>query len=177
MEKTTKKTIKYFSISGYEKEQEYLREMHKAGWKLVSVSGFCVYKFEKCTPEDVIYQLDYNQEGLANKDEYVKMFTDCGWEYIQDYVDFSYFRKPAAQTDGAEEIFCDDASRMQLVERIFKGRVVPLLVLFFAVLLPGLLYNIVCGNTFNTILFVAVIVLYVTVFAALAISYYKMRRK
>lgn len=177
MENTTKKTIKYFSISGYEKEQEYLREMHKAGWKLVSVSGFCVYKFEKCTPEDVIYQLDYNQEGLANKDEYVKMFTDCGWEYIQDYVDFSYFRKPAAQTDGAEEIFCDDASRMQLVERIFKGRVVPLLVLFFAVLLPGLLYNIVCGNTFNTILFVAVIVLYVTVFAALAISYYKMRRK
>lgn len=177
MEKTTKKVIKYFSICDYEKEQDYLREMHRSGWKLVSVSGFCVYKFEKCIPEDVIYQLDYNQEGLANKDEYVKMFTDCGWEYIQDYVDFSYFRKPAAQTDGAEEIFCDEASRMQLVERIFKGRVVPLIVLFFAVLVPGLLYNIVRGNIATIVLFVAVIILYLVVFATLAISYYKMRRK
>lgn len=177
MEKTTKKAIKFFSIADYEKEQEYLREMHKSGWKLVSVTGFCVYKFEKCTPEDVIYQLDYNQEGLADKDEYVKMFTDCGWEYIQDYVDFSYFRKPASQTDGAEEIFCDDASRMQLVERIFRGRVVPLLALFFAVLLPGLLYNIVRGNTAIVVLFAAVIVLYLAVFAMLAVSYYKMRRK
>lgn len=177
MEKTTKKVIKYFSIADYEKEQEYLRQMHKSGWKLVSVTGFCVYKFEKCTPEDVIYQLDYNQEGLANKDEYVKMFTDCGWEYIQDYVDFSYFRKPAAQTDGAEEIFCDDASRMQLVERIFKGRVVPLLVLFFAMLVPGLLYNIVRGNTVIVVMFAAVVALYLVLFAALAISYYKTRRK
>ncbi len=177
MEKTTKKVIKYFSIADYEKEQEYLRQMHKSGWKLVSVTGFCVYKFEKCTPEDVIYQLDYNQEGLANKDEYVKMFTDCGWEYIQDYVDFSYFRKPAAQTDGAEEIFCDDASRMQLVERIFKGRVVPLLVLFFAMLVPGLLYNIVRGNTVIVVMFAAVVALYLVLFAALAIGYYKMRRK
>lgn len=177
MEKTTKKVIKYFSIADYEKEQEYLRQMHKSGWKLVSVTGFCVYKFEKCTPEDVIYQLDYNQEGLANKDEYVKMFTDCGWEYIQDYVDFSYFRKPAAQTDGAEEIFCDDASRMQLVERIFKGRVVPLLVLFFAMLVPGLIYNIVRGNTVIVVMFAVVVALYLVLFAALAISYYKMRRK
>lgn len=177
MEKTTKNVIKYFSIADYEKEQEYLRQMHKSGWKLVSVTGFCVYKFEKCTPEDVIYQLDYNQEGLANKDEYVKMFTDCGWEYIQDYVDFSYFRKPAAQTDGAEEIFCDDASRMQLVERIFKGRVVPLLVLFFAMLVPGLIYNIVRGNTVIVVMFAAVVALYLVLFAALAISYYKTRRK
>lgn len=177
MEKSTKKTIKFFSIAGYEKEQEYLREMHKSGWKLVSVTGFCVYRFEKCTPEDVIYQLDYNRERLADKDEYVKMFTDCGWEYIQDYVDFSYFRKPAAQTDGAEEIFCDDASRMQLVERIFKGRVVPLLALFFAVLLPGLLYNIIRANTAIVVLFAAVVVLYLVVFATLAVSYYKLHRK
>lgn len=24
------------------------------------------------------------------------MFTDCGWEYLQDFVGYSYFRKPKA---------------------------------------------------------------------------------
>lgn len=27
------------------------------------------YHFEKCLPQDVVYQLDYNKDGLAHKDE------------------------------------------------------------------------------------------------------------
>ena len=101
----TKKQFKYFSIFNYEKEQEYLSEMHRHGWKFVKVTGFCIYHFEECEPEEVIYQLDYNQEGIENKDEYVKMFNDCGWEYLQDYVGYSYFRKPADEMNDNEEIF------------------------------------------------------------------------
>ena len=101
----TKKQYKYFTIFDYEKEQVYLQNMHKEGWKFVKVSGFGTYHFVECTPENVVYQLDYNQEGLANKAEYVQMFNDCGWEYIQDYAGYSYFRKPAADMNGAEEIF------------------------------------------------------------------------
>ena len=52
-----------------------------------------MYYFEKCVPQDVVYQLDYNKEGLEHKDEYLKMFDDCGWEYLQDYAGYSYFRK------------------------------------------------------------------------------------
>lgn len=54
----------------------------------------------KCTPEDVVYQLDYNEEGLTHKDEYVQMFRDCGWEYIQDFGGYSYFRKPGFRNAG-----------------------------------------------------------------------------
>ena len=107
----TKKQFKYFSIFNHEKEQEYLRFMHNSGWKFTRVTGLGTYHFEACQPEDVIYQLDYNQEGLAHKEEYVRLFQDCGWEYLQDYVGYSYFRKSASQTDGAEEIFCDDSWR------------------------------------------------------------------
>ena len=71
----TKKEWKFFSIWGYEQEQEYLRNMHKRGWKLVGITGIGVYHFEKCEPQDVIYQLDYNKEGLEHKKEYVKMLT------------------------------------------------------------------------------------------------------
>ena len=89
----------------------------------------------------MIYQLDYNADGLAHKEEYVQLFADCGWEYLQDYLGYSYFRKNASQTDGAEEIFCDDASRLQLLERVGRGRMLPMLVIFLCVMLPGLLHR------------------------------------
>ena len=68
-----RKEHKYFTIVEHEKEQEYLREKQKAGWKFVKVTGLGTYHFEKCEPEDVIYQLDYNQDGLAHKEEYVQV--------------------------------------------------------------------------------------------------------
>lgn len=73
-----KKQFKWFTIFEYEKEQDYLREMHKSGWKFIKVIGLGMYHFEKCIPQDVVYQLDYNKDGLAHKDEYLKMFDDCG---------------------------------------------------------------------------------------------------
>ena len=74
----TKKQFKWFTIFEYDKEQDYLREMHKSGWKFVKVKGLGMYHFEKCVPQDVVYQLDYNQEGLAHKEEYLKMLLKEG---------------------------------------------------------------------------------------------------
>ena len=90
----TRTVWKYFTIFAYEKEQEYLRKMHRAGWKFVRVGGFGLYHFEECEPEDVIYQLDYNPQRTEQKEEYIQMFADCGWEYLQDYAGYSYFRSP-----------------------------------------------------------------------------------
>ena len=116
-----KTTVKFFSVVDWEEEQNYLREMHRRGWKFVRLTALCFYHFVKCEPEDVIYQLDYNADGVEHKDEYVQLFADCGWEYLQDYMGYSYFRKSASQTEGAEEIFCDDASRLQMFERVGRG--------------------------------------------------------
>ena len=130
--KNTKTEVRFFTITEWEKEQDYLRQQHQKGWKFVRVNFIGLYHFEKCEPEDVIYQLDYNPEGLEHKEEYVQMFRDCGWEYLQDYVGYSYFRKAAALMDGEEEIFCDDASRADMMRRVFKGRMIPLFIVFFS---------------------------------------------
>lgn len=61
----TKKTLRFFTIADWEKEENYLRKMHQEGWKLKK--GGIIYNFERCEPEDVIYQLDYNQEGAKIK--------------------------------------------------------------------------------------------------------------
>ena len=172
-----KKEFRIFTIFEYEKEQAYLRRMQQSGWKFVQVSGLGIYLFEACPPEDVIYQLDYNPEGLEHKEEYVKMFQDCGWEYLQDYVGYSYFRKPARESSGAEEIFCDDSSRAQMMERVFKGRMLPLLALFFGTLLPGLWRGISQKQWLVANLNGAVVLLYLILFCIFACQYFAFRRK
>ena len=167
-----KKQFKWFTIFEYEKEQDYLRDMHKAGWKFVRVSGFGTYHFEKCMPGDVVYQLDYNQEGLKNKEEYVKMFNDCGWEYLQDYAGYSYFRKPVSESGVEEEIFCDDESRIQMMERVKKGRLLPLLILFSTVLLPQFILQLFCFHNYVIATFYGgILAVYLFVFATFSIKF------
>lgn len=173
----TKKEFRWFNIFQYENEQEYLRTMHRAGWKFIKVTGLGTYHFEECTPEDVVYQLDYNQEGLAHKTEYVQMFGDCGWEYIQDYAGYSYFRKPSSEMNGDEEIFCDDDDRAAMMGRVFKGRLLPLVILFTACLLPQFVINLSQSNYGISVFIGVIIALYVSVFAAFAVKYAQFKNK
>lgn len=132
----TKTEFRFFTIPEWKKEENYLREQHKNGWEFINVTFIGLYHFKKCEPQDVIYQLDYNPESITQKDEYIQMFRDCGWEYLQNFFGYSYFRKPASEMDGAEEIFCDDASRLDMMKRVFKQRMTPLLCIFFLVIIP-----------------------------------------
>ena len=174
----TKKQFKWFTIFEYEKEQDYLRQMHKEGCKFVRVKGVGRYHFEKCEARDVVDQLDYNKEGLAHKEEYLQMFTDCGWEYIQDYADYSYFRKPVSEDGVAEEIFCDEDSRLQMMERVLKGRMLPLLVLFFCCLLPQFINSLLIYHNYFLAAFLGgILALYVAVFAMCARKYWQFKNK
>lgn len=137
--KNIKTEIRVFTIFEWKKEEDYLRNRHKQGWKFTYVNKLVCYHFEKSEPEDVIYQLDYNPDGLAHKSEYVQIFSDCGWEYLQDFFGYSYFRKPVSEMNGKEEeIFCDNASRLEMMKRVLRGRMTPLLCIFFMIILPNL---------------------------------------
>ena len=175
--KNTKTEIKYFSVLGWKKEENYLREQHKNGWEFVSVSGFCLYRFRRCEPKDVIYQLDYNPDSLVNKNEYIQMFNDCGWEYLQNYVGYSYFRKAASEMDGTEEeIFCDDASRLDMMKRVFMGRMTPLLIIFFLIIIPQIIMQRQVNTPVNqtlAVVFYVLFVIYLGMFIAFAIPFWK----
>lgn len=174
--KDRKTELKYFTIPEWKKEQDYLRRQHNTGWKLARVSGLCCYHFVRCSPEDVIYQLDYNPQGRACKAEYTQMFTDCGWEYIQDYVGYSYFRKPASEMEGEEEIFCDDASRLDMMKRVFKGRVIPLLAIFFLIILPNLYVQRHIHTSLSaalSIAFIGLFLVYILLFLQFGYQFWK----
>lgn len=177
--KDTKTALKYFTIFQWKEEQEYLREQHKNGWRLVKINALCRYHFEKCEPQDVVYQLDYNPDGIAHKSEYIQMFHDCGWEYLQDHVGYSYFRKPVTEMNGNEEIFCDDSSRTDFMTRVFKGRIVPLLLIFLTVIIPQIVLQAAADSIYNKILmgiYIVFAVIYVVVFLAFAVQFWNCKK-
>lgn len=177
--KKCKTEFRWFSIMDYEKEAKYLREQHRQGWEFWKVHAPGFYHFVKCEPEDVVYQLDYNQQGIRNKDEYVQMFSDCGWEYLFDYLGYSYFRKSAKKMDGPEEIFCDDESRLDMVRRIFKGRVVPLIIIFLCVIIPQIFLQSMHEGvlSFISVTFIVLFILYLFIFIQFAMQYRRFKKK
>lgn len=157
----TKREYKFFTIAQYEQEQEYLSEMHRNGWKLVKITYPGFYFFEECEPEDVVYQLDYNTDGIAKKEEYVQFFADFGWEYLFDFVGYSYFRKKREKEQEDLSIFSDMDSRVDMMKRVFKGKIFPLLAFFTGILLPQLAFNL---NRNDGRLSSIIVTLYLTIF-------------
>lgn len=176
-----KMKLGWFTVPEWEKEQEWLRKQHKKGWKLINATLPCFYTFEECSPEDVVYQLDYNQEGLENRGEYIQMFHDCGWEYVTEMAGYSYFRKQVSEMKRREEeIFSDDASKMDMIHRVYKGRLSIMLVIFFCTIIPQLFMQLNNRSDVGTVLlwgFVILFVVYMVIFLKFAIMYFKLKRR
>ena len=178
--KDTKTELRIFTIADWEKEEEYLQKRHQEGWKFVNVTLPGFYHFQKCEPENVVYQLDYNQEGLKKKDEYVQMFKDCGWEYIQEFGGYTYFRKPAFAMIGEEKIFCDIESRLDMMRRMFTGRYLPLLIILLLVILPNLPSFFRDADNDGPILlifFSVLLIAYAYVMASFGYQYWKLKKQ
>lgn len=168
----TKIKLRFFTIPQWEQEAQWLRSMHKKGWKLQRITLPCWYRFERCTPEDVIYQLDFNPEGIEHKEEYVQMFHDCGWEYIQDMAGYSYFRKPVSEMrDADEEIFCDEDSRLDMMKRVWKGKILPLLAIFFCLLAMLVVQR---QNTVAFVMLLGLLAFYAIVLLQCGVAYWRM---
>lgn len=178
--KEKKRELRIFTIADWEKEEQYLRKRHQEGWKFMEVILPGFYHFVKCTPEDVVYQLDYNEEGLKHKDEYVQTFRDCGWEYIQNFGGYSYFRKPVSEMQGEEEIFCDDESRLSMMRRVFAGRYLPMLIILVLLILPNLfeqVRNPDADAPVLLVLFLILLAVYAWITASFGYRYWKLKRR
>ena len=152
------------TIADYDREALYLREMHAQGWKLkeVSYSNLVVavkYTFEKCQPEQVVYQLDFYPMKKSERASYLQLFKDCGWEHITGFNGFSYFRKPYSQieSDAEFEIYNDAAGKLAVVKRILTMRMLPILLLF-STLLPVFLKLLSGRGYFSWGMFLIVII-------------------
>lgn len=129
--------VRFFSIADFEEEELWLREQHRRGLRFVKCVPPCFYVFEACQPEDVVYRLDYKNAALGA--DYLQLFGDYGWEYIQTMFGWCYFRKSAslAQRENDAEIFSDPASKVDMIRHLFQTRMLPLLAIFLCCILPN----------------------------------------
>lgn len=183
-----KKEFHYFILTDYEQEEEYLREKHKSGYCLEKVTLPGIYHFRKCDPEDVVYKLDFNPKKEAERESYLQLYKDYGWEYMQDLNEYSYFRKLAENCSQEDlDIFSDNASRMEMLKKIFLKRMIPLLVIFLTCILPQLIRLIYVGVTQQWIMdgwtaggltfYGIVFVLYVIILSKCLFGFWKLREK
>lgn len=136
-----KKIKKRFELADYLEEEQFLQEQHKNGWKMVELKlPFSTYIFERCEPEEYIYQLDFKEQE-NDLGEYLQLFEDCGWEYFYKYGNWYYFRKLKSEIEEENVIFSDAPSRAEMARKVVKFQGMVALVALFPLsyLIPVLL--------------------------------------
>lgn len=133
--KDSKTMFRLFTIADFEQEAQFLSKQHKNGWKYVSYTFPGFYHFTACEPADYVYQLDFSDRKEADLSAYLQMFMDDGWEYLGENVGYSYFRKPVEAQTPIPAIYSDMESKLAHVSRIMKTRMLPILALFFGLIL------------------------------------------
>lgn len=178
-----KRMFRVFTIADFDLEEEFLREQHKQGYKLVKYTPPICYVFEKCEPEDMIYQLDFSDAPERDKASYQQLFWDNGWEYLFDAVGWSYFRKPADADDGDLSIFSDMQSRLEMLKRVQKRRLFPLIIIFLCCLLPQLYQQMDRVHSGDTgartilVIFLILFVIYLYAFIRYGVSLMRLKKK
>ena len=130
-DKTTKTVFRILMAWNDQKEERWLAEQERAGWHLKTVRPFG-YTFEKASPAEVAYRLDFQAISRENREEYLALFQDSGWEHVGARGHVHYFRQSIV--DGkVPEIFTDPASRVLKYQRVAAALGMMLIVLVVVV--------------------------------------------
>ena len=117
-EKERKVSHKIYEAWEYEREVEDLNRMSEEGWQLEQ--GGCLHSvFRKNDKVRYIYQLDYTPR-LQDKDRYLELFSEQGWEYINStFNGWHYFKKVYSEDLSEEEkvIYTDKQSLYEMQNR------------------------------------------------------------
>ena len=133
MEKTNLRKFKWFWPWQDEAEEAWLRDMSQQGWHLSAVGLPIVYNFEPGKPKDFVYRLDYPGSYKMDKEDYLQLFMDANWEFIEERTGWYYFRQ-LAQPDDDLEIYTDAESKISKYQRLLAFAFVIMVPLFFGVI-------------------------------------------
>ncbi len=100
-----------------QKEEQWLEEKSRQGNHLYKISAFGRYTFKKGTPKIYVYRLDFMLDDKGEKESYLQIFLDAGWEYLGEMNGWQYFRKEA-EAEANTEIFTDQHSKVKKYERL-----------------------------------------------------------
>lgn len=111
----TKRFFKVFWAWQEEEEQEWLKEMARQGWILKRTRP-PFYTFERGEPADVEFRLDFKSTPDTDFAEYLQLFSDAGWEHVDRWGSWIYFRRPAGSGTDLD-LYTDNRSRAERYKR------------------------------------------------------------
>lgn len=130
-DKLTKTVFRVLMPWNDQKEERWLAEQERSGWHLKCVRPFG-YTLERGAPAEVAYRLDYQPLARRNREEYLALFFDAGWEHVSTRGEWHLFRKGIV--DGqVPEIYTDPQSRIAMYRRVIG---------FSAVMLAAMAANV-----------------------------------
>ncbi len=112
-----------------EREEAWLAEMSREGWHLSEFGFPGVYYFHKGDPKNYIYRLDFQTSRMKDRDAYLQLFRDAGWDHLGNMSAWEYFRKEARPGEEPE-IFTDPESKIEKYQRVLR-----FLVIFFPIMI------------------------------------------
>jgi hypothetical protein len=132
MENKTMRKFKWFWAWQDEAEEAWLRKMSNEGWQLSRIGFPTIYTFRNVEPQDYVYRLDNRSYWKMEKEDYLQLFRDSGWEFVEEMAGWHYFRQ-AAQVGEELEIYTDAESKIGKYQRLLAFLGILMLPLFFGV--------------------------------------------
>jgi hypothetical protein len=117
MQKETITKFKWFWAWQDEKEEEWLGEMAAQGLHLDGFDFPTLYRFRKGEPVEFVYRLNYPGVIKKDRESYLQLFEDTGWEHVCEMGGWVYFRRQI-QPGEPTEIFTDVESKVRKYQRV-----------------------------------------------------------
>jgi hypothetical protein len=115
MNETIVRKSKFFMPWQDNLQEKWLEELSRQGLHLKSIN-WSEGEFVLGQPQHYVYRLDFQDTLKQNKAEYLRFFSDSGWEYLGELEEWQYFRK-LAQPGEETEIYTDPGTKIQKYRR------------------------------------------------------------
>jgi len=167
MEKTVITKFKWFWTWQDEAEERWLGEMSQKGYHLSSVALPGFYTFVKSEPRKYVYRLDYQVFRKKDKQEYLKLFRDAGWEHIGEMSAWQYFRKEV-KAGEVNEIFTDVQSKIYKYKRVLY--LVGFSCIMLLLILSGYIFHTFTYPWWGNVQVIILVVLLLLMFAMVKVA-------
>lgn len=100
-------------IADFSKEELFLNDMAKKGYRLEKYNSLGIYTFKEVEPQNLSYRIDYRTfSNKAQFEEYSMLFQDAGWEHVYGtrHSGSQYFL-PIPDRVQTDDIFSDEESK------------------------------------------------------------------
>ncbi|WP_088809147.1 MULTISPECIES: DUF2812 domain-containing protein [Listeria] len=162
--KNRKRTIKFFTVANFEKEEQYLEKMAASGWHFEKYR-FPFYYFKQGEPKKMSYQIDFKAD-LNDLSEYVSLHEDAGFQNVFQYSIFQgawmYFTHETVPNEPQAQLYTDSESLIELCKRIRLRWTI-----FGAIMIPFSVFPTFTLSPYWLVLPLLLIILYGNIFITL----------